>query len=184
MYNKDALIQQVKQLLAAMKRKTTEDENFLKLIEGEEFVNLDDIQKKVSNNIITQIKDNDEHPHYPFDDNIISKFRYFDEVVSRVWMMQEFKDFVASIEMKKADKTLKNLSQRIIYSINKEEMFVMKYNNSNKYAFYAAHPEWVEKKGKGYRLIGGKEPEKTQIAGLSIEQRNPDNIIWKGISIK
>lgn len=183
MYNKDALIQQVKQLLAAMRRKTAEVENFLKLIEGEEVVNLVDIQNSVSNNILSQIKDNDEHPHYPIHENILSKFRYFDEVVSRVWMIQEFKDFVSRIELKKADKTLKNLNQRIIYSVSKGEMFVMKYNNSNKYAFYAAHPEWVEKKGKGYRLIVGKEPEKSQIAGLTIEQKNPDKIIWKGINM-
>ncbi len=183
MYNKDALIQQVKQLLAAMRRKTAEVENFLKLIEGEEVINLADIQNTVSSNILSQIKDNDEHPLYPFNENLIAKFRYFDEVVSRVWMIQEFKDFVAGVELKKADKTLKNLNQRIIYSVSKGEMFVMKYNNSNKYTFYSAHTEWVEKKGKGYRLLVGKEPDKNQIAGLTIEQKNPDKIMWKGINI-
>jgi len=181
MYNKDALIQQVKQLLAAMRRKTAEVENFLKLIEGEEVVNLEDIQKNVSNNILSQIKDNDEHPHYPFHDSLLAKFQYFDEVVSRVWMIQEFKDFVSKIEMKTAEKTLRNINQRIIYNINKGEMFLLKYSNSNKYVFYSAHPEWVEKKGKIFKLISGKEPEKSQIAGLTSEQRNPDNIIWKGI---
>lgn len=181
MYNKSELIQQVKQLLAAMRRKTAEVEHFLKLIEGEEVINLVDIQNSVSKNILSQIKENDEHPHYPIHEGILSKFRYFDEVVSRVWMIQEFKDFVMKIESKKADKTLKNLNQRINYSVNKGEMFVMKYNNSNKYSFYAAHPEWVEKKGKGYRLIVGKEPMKNQISGLSIEQKNPDKITWKGI---
>lgn len=181
MYNKAALIQQVKQLLAAMGRKTVEVENFLKLIEGEEVVNLEEIKTSLSNNILSQIKDNDEHPHYPFEDDILSKFRYFDDVKSRVWMLQEFKDFVSNVEIEKAEKTLRNLNQRIIYNVNKGDMFVMKMNNSNKYAFYAAHPEWVIKKGNVLRLEPGKEPEKSQIAGLTIDQKNPNNITWKGI---
>lgn len=147
MYDKEALIQQIKQLLSVLRNKTVEVENFLKLIEGEEVINLEKIQNSVSNKILAQIKDNDEHPHYPFHENLISKFKYFDEIISRVWMIQEFKDFVSRIEQKKAEKTLKNLNQRIIYSVNKGEMFVMKYNNSNKYAFYSAHIEWVEKTG-------------------------------------
>lgn len=126
------------------------------------------------------------YPGYPIEGSIIDKFRYLEDKTLRVWTLSEMETLIHDAESgHRAIDTLKGLKPKLYYHIARHELIKLKYGNKNTYIYYTTRSEWVERLQDGenttFRLFPKHEPEQSQLAALTEDQRRPQAIVWAGL---
>lgn len=141
----------------------------------------DNIYEVSSAEIIKTLEAQQIHPDYPMDDGLAKKLIYMCDKLNRFASTDEISEFITKIEGEGAKKTLNHLPQKLHYLVKQKELIKMKYNNSNKYTFYATRRDWLDIKGKVIQLIPRHAPNPELIKNLTDEQKAPENIVWDGL---
>jgi hypothetical protein len=139
------------------------------------------IREVNSSDILNRLERRETHSEYPIDKDLIDKLRYHDDTANRFSSSEEIKQFIKKMEGGKSKKTLDNFAQKLHYLVKNKELIRMKYNNSNKYTFYATRKDWIELKKDTYYIIVRHQPSPELIRNLNDEQKAPENIAWAGL---
>ena len=138
----------------------------------------------IPNNLLSQISSIGSYPDFPKEADLIEKIRYYESKTNRVIALNDFSEFIQKVESKKeAAKTVNYLNQKVNKLVQAGTMWSLKYNGSNKYAFYTSHIDWIDiiSKNKA-RILPGHEPVPEKLIRLSNEQKQYENIVWSKLN--
>jgi hypothetical protein len=168
-----------------MKRIVDSIDMVLRLIEKDN--DLPESLDSLPSEIFNQVLNNESFPDFPYESFVLDKIKYYEDQTQRVFTVKDFKLFIEKVEGKKrADKTLNFVNQKINQLIRKAQMICLKYNGSNKYAYYTSRKDWIEiisNRGKNFKaqIKPGHEPHPEKLLKLSNEQKSTEKITWSGL---